>query len=95
MEDFTRSMYANEKDLYKAKAEYFEEQLRFLVDEMYFLFEKEFRIDEDTKEEDFFEELMDAVEEKRHEKKLKIEKANELEKLSDVPDRVKYYNPPF
>jgi len=94
MEKFTRSMYANKEDLYKSRAEYFEEQLRFLVEEMYFDLEKKFRIDEDIKEEDFFAELMTVIEEKRCEKKLRIEKADELEKL-DVVKPVEYYDTPF
>lgn len=31
MKDFTMSMYASEKDLYKAKAEYYEQKLGFAV----------------------------------------------------------------
>ena len=31
MKDFTMSMYASEKDLYKAKAEYYEKKLKFAV----------------------------------------------------------------
>lgn len=29
MKDFTMSMYASEKDLYKSKAEYYEQKLKF------------------------------------------------------------------
>lgn len=32
MKDFTMSMYASEKDLYKAKAEYYEDQLDKALD---------------------------------------------------------------
>jgi len=92
MEKFARIMYENKEALYKASAEYFEAQLRFIVKEMCFDLCKKFRIDEDIKEEDFFAELMDAVEEKRCEKKLRI--ADELEKL-DVVKPVEYYDPPF
>ena len=31
MKHFTMSMYASEKDLYKAKAEYYEQKLKFAV----------------------------------------------------------------
>lgn len=31
MKDFTMSMYSSEKDLYKAKAEYYEGKLKFAV----------------------------------------------------------------
>ena len=31
MKDFTMSMYASEKELYKAKAEYYENKLKFAV----------------------------------------------------------------
>lgn len=31
MKDFTMSMYASEKDLYKSKAEYYEQKLKFAV----------------------------------------------------------------
>lgn len=63
MKEFDMSMFAAKEDLYKAKAEYFEAQLRFISDQHWFEPEATFRLGlpECQTNESFFIELTEAI----------------------------------
>ena len=64
MNEFTMSMFASKEDLYKAKAEYYEKQLRFISEQHWFESEAMFRLNipETQTSDAFFLELTDAIE---------------------------------
>lgn len=73
MKQFTMSQYAAKEDLYKAKAEYLERQLRWIAGQDWFKREVSFRFDiegydfDDT--ECFFHQVSDAIDKKLDNKK--------------------------
>lgn len=63
MKDFDLSMFASKEELYKAKAEYYEAQLKFISEQHWFQIEAEFRLELPVTQTDdsFFWALIDAV----------------------------------
>jgi len=65
MKQFTMSQYATKEDLYKAKAEYLEKQLRWIARQAWFQNEASFWLvnDGEDGEDSYFNTMTDAIDE--------------------------------